>query len=147
MNIIRSFGPFASTVFRKTRRDVVGKFESAMPDRHKKAIAEYIYHCNSVKITGERAFHSLLHNGPWPRLPIAARMTELHTDIPLTFVYGKLSWIDNAPGYKIKLSRPNSYTHVEIVDGAGHKVFSDDENTFNEIVLNACKILKSNHVQ
>lgn len=118
-----------------------------MADRHKGAISEYIYHCNSVKISGERAFHSLLENGPWPKYPLAARMTELHTDIPLTFVYGQLSWIDSTPGYIIKLSRPNSYTHIEVVDGAGHKVFSDDELTFNSIVLKACKILKSNNVQ
>lgn len=147
MNFIRVFGPFAPRVFRNLRQDVVGKFETVMADRHKKAISEYIYHCNSVKISGERAFHSLLENGPWPRFPLAARMHDIHTDIPLTFVYGQLSWIDSTPGYKIKLNRPNSYTQVEIVDGVGHKVFSDDENTFHSIVLNACKILKSNNVQ
>ncbi|XP_070494397.1 (Lyso)-N-acylphosphatidylethanolamine lipase-like [Chironomus tepperi] len=147
LNVIRAFGPFAATVFRNVRTDVVGKFESVMPDRHKRAISEYIYHCNSNKTTGERAFHSLLENGPWPKFPLAARMTELHSDIPLTFVYGEQSWIDSTPGYIIKLSRPNSYTHIEVVDGAGHKVFSDDELTFNSIVLKACKILKSNNVQ
>lgn len=147
MTFIRAFGPFASTVFRKLRTDVVGKFESVMADRHKKVISEYIYHCNSVKITGERAFHTLLNRGPWAKFPLEARMLDIHKDIPITFVYGQLSWIDSSPGYKIKLSRPNSYTHVEIVDGAGHKVFSDDEITFNSIVLNACQILKSNHVQ
>lgn len=148
MNLIRAFGPFASTVFRKFRTDVVGKFESVMHDRHKKAISEYIYHCNSMKTTGEKAFHSLTDRvGPWPMFPLEARIQNIHKDIPLTFVYGKLTWIDNSPGYKVKLSRPDSYTHVEVIDGAGHKVFSDDEIAFNSIVINACKILKSNNVQ
>lgn len=134
----------APLFLRTTRRDIVEKFESVMPDRYRNAISEYIYHCNSVRTTGEYAFHRLLHNGPWPANPIADRMKNLHVDIPLTFVYGAKSWLDSAYGVTIKDSRPNSYTHIEIIDSAGHKVFSDDEILFNSIVLNACKILKSN---
>ena len=57
---------------------------------------------------------------------------------------GRKSWLDHSIGFDIKDSRPNSYTHIEIIESAGHKVFSDDEIIFNSIVLNACKILKSN---
>lgn len=145
--MVRAAGPFASLFLRKTRRDIVGKFEDFMADRNKHVISEYIYHCNSAKITGEYAFHSLLHNGPWPRHPIGERMKSLNTDIPLTFVYGGLSWIDNEYGFIIKQCRPqHSYTHIEIVESAGHKVFSDNEMLFNSIVLNACKTLKSSRI-
>lgn len=144
--MVRAAGPLAPIFLRTTRQDIVGKYESIMPDRHKKAIAEYIYHCNSVKITGERAFHDLCHNGPWPMNPIGERMKSLHTDIPLTFVYGQKSWLDPQPGFMIKESRPNSYTHIEIIETAGHKVFSDDEIIFNSIVLQACKILRTNRI-
>lgn len=110
---------------------------------YRNAISEYIYHCNSLRTTGEHAFHRLLHNGPWPANPIADRMRDLHVDIPLTFVYGAKSWLDSTYGVTIKENRPHSYTNIEIIDSAGHKVFSDDEILFNTIVLNACKVLKS----
>jgi abhydrolase domain-containing protein 5 len=142
--VARAFGPMAPLFLRTARRDIVGKFESAMEDRHKYAISEYIYHCNSYRNTGESAFHRLLSNGPWPINPIIDRMIEnLHIDIPLTFVYGAKSWLDFNYGAQIKESRPNSYTHIEVISSAGHKVFSDDEVLFNSIVLEACKVLKS----
>ncbi|KAG5678629.1 hypothetical protein PVAND_008285 [Polypedilum vanderplanki] len=144
-SLVRAAGPFASSLLRTTRKDIVGKFESIMHERHKNAISEYIYHCNSVKITGERAFHSLLHNGPWPKRPLVEVMKSLHVDVPITFVYGKKSWLDYTSGYVIKESRPNSYTQIEIIENAGHKVFSDDEVEFNRLVKEACKTLKSSN--
>lgn len=141
---MRVFGPLGTLFLRTTRRDIVGKFESAMPDRHKYAIAQYIYHCNSVRATGESAFHRLLQDGPWPVNPIIDRMIEnLDIDIPITFIYGAKSWLDYSYGSLIRESRPNSYTHIEVISSAGHKVFSDDEHLFNSIVLDACKVLKS----
>jgi hypothetical protein len=88
-SLVRAFGPFGTSFLRRTRQDIVGKFESVMNNRHRNAISEYIYHCNSVKITGEQAFHDLLHDGPWPKYPIAERMKSLHSDVPMTFVYGE----------------------------------------------------------
>lgn len=73
-------------------------------------------------------------------------MKTLHIDIPITFVYGRKSWLDNQIGFSIKESRPESYVHIEIVETAGHKVFSDDEVIFNSIVLNACKTLRENRI-
>lgn len=145
-SVVRAAGPLAPFFLRTTRKDIVGKFESIMPDRFKYAISEYIYHCNSMRTTGEFAFHRLLHNGPWPMNPIADRMKDLHSDIPLTFVYGAKSWLDSSYGTQIKDNRPNSYTHIEIIESAGHKVFSDDEILFNTIVLNACRTLKSHRI-
>ncbi len=145
LNVIRAAGPFAPFLLRTTRKDIVEKYESVMPKKFKKSISEYIYHCNSASTTGEHAFHSLLHNGPWPSKPITARMKNVHEDVPLTFIYGAKSWIDSTYGKEIKENRPNSsYTQIEIIHSAGHKVFSDDEILFNSIVLNACKFLKSN---
>lgn len=139
--VIRAAGPLGARFFRSTRPDVVGKFETTLPDHHKKCVAEYIFHCNNFETSGEHAFHSLLKNGPWPEYPIgeAIRRNICHK-IPLTFIYGGTSWIDKSYGNLIKEARPLSYTQVEIVPDAGHKVFSDNEKLFNQLVNDACRI-------
>lgn len=65
--VVRAAGPLAPKFLRNTRPDIVGKFESIFEHPHKKNVSEYIYHCNNVEISGELAFHRLLHNGPWPK--------------------------------------------------------------------------------
>lgn len=142
--IVRAAGPFAPRFLRSTRPDIVGKFETTLDDHQKKTVSEYIYHCNNVEISGELAFHRLLKNGPWPKFPIGEKVKNhiCHT-IPITFIYGVNSWLDNSYGKLIKESRPNSYTHVEIVQDAGHKVFSDNEKVFNQLVVEACRISKA----
>lgn len=61
----------------------------------------------------------------------------------MTFIYGVNSWIDNSYGKIIQDSRPNSYTRIEIVENAGHKVFSDNETVFNRLVVEACNVKKT----
>lgn len=61
----------------------------------------------------------------------------------MTFIYGSNSWIDSSYGQIIKEARPNSYTNIEVIENAGHKVFSDDEKAFNQLVKEACKVLKT----
>lgn len=143
-SVVRAAGPLAPRFLRTTRPDIVGKFESVFDDHQKKIVSEYIYHCNNVKTTGELAFHRLLRNGPWPASPIGEKVKgQICHKIPMTFIYGVNSWIDSSYGQIIKDSRPSSYTQVEIVENAGHKVFSDNEIAFNKLVIEACKILKT----
>lgn len=140
-SVIRAAGPLGPRFLRTTRNDIVGKYESTLKDHHKKYVSEYIYHCNNLHNTGERAFHSLLKNGPWPEHPIGETIRRnICHKIPLTFIYGGTSWLDKTYGGLIKETRSNSYTHVEIVPEAGHKVFSDNEKLFNQFVKDACKI-------
>jgi pimeloyl-ACP methyl ester carboxylesterase len=143
-SVVRAAGPLAPKFLRTTRPDIVEKFESIFEDHQKKTVSEYIYHCNNVKTTGEFAFHRLLRNGPWAASPIGEKVkTHICHTIPMTFIYGVNSWIDNSYGKIIKESRPNSYTQVAIVENAGHKVFSDNEIAFNQLVIEACKTLKT----
>lgn len=142
--MVRAAGPFAPRFLSTTRQDIVGKFESFFEDRHKRAVSEYIYHCNNVSISGERAFHRLLKNGPWPEFPIGEKMrNKICNRIPMTFIYGVNSWIDSSYGQLIKDSRPDSYTQLHVMHDAGHKVFSDNETIFNQLVIEACQILKT----
>lgn len=142
-HMVRVAGPLAPRFLRSTRPDIVGKFESIFDDHKKRVVSEYIYHCNNVDISGERAFHRLLKNGPWPAFPIGEKMkNNICHKIPMTFIYGANSWIENTYGGIIKASRPNSYTHIAIVENAGHKVFSDNEKVFNKLVIEACRVNK-----
>lgn len=139
--IIRAIGPFGAKFLRLTRPDIVGKFESALNSQLQKSVSEYIFHCNNCDNTGEYAFHNLLKHGPWPEHPIGESVKNyICHKIPMTFIYGGTSWIDKSYGKLIKEARPSSYTHVEIVPDAGHKVFSDNEKLFNQLVNDACKI-------
>lgn len=141
-SMVRIAGPLAPRFLRSTRPDIVGKFENFVSK--KSVVSEYIYHCNSVEISGEKAFHCLLKNGPWPAFPIGEKMkNHICHKIPMTFIYGVNSWMDSTYGTIIKDARPESYTKVEVVENAGHKVFSDNEKVFNQIVIEACRVNKA----
>lgn len=110
-------------------------------------IGQYIYQCNSNrKSTGEQAFSNLLAGGPFAKHPIGERLKDgISEDIPITFLYGEKSWMtySNSYGTVIKEARGNCYTHIESVVDAGHHVYSDNADDFNQFVIDACKVLKS----
>lgn len=143
-SLMRMAGPMTAPFFRLCRQDIIGRFEQIYEVQQRRIVSEYVTHCNNISISGERSFHRLMCNGPWPRYPIGEKIrANLCPRIPLTFVYGEQSWLDSSFGEKVKETRVNSYTTVHMVKDAGHKVFSDQEKIFNEIVNEACKILKS----
>lgn len=102
--------------------------------------------------------------GPWPLHPIGERMKMIDDDLPITFLYGEgmeifsqvnfvinflslESWTSKQYGYIFKEHRDikfNSHTNVYIVPKAGHHIHADNPEEFHKIVLNACKILRSN---
>lgn len=71
---------------------------------------------------------------------------EIKDDIPITFLYGADSWMDNSYGAAVVEARPSSYTNIVTIPLAGHIVFSDNPSVFNESVKDACKILRSRAV-
>jgi len=140
--IIRAAGPYGEWLVKKARKDIMKKYEKAVEDEG--VIAQYIHQCNSAKPTGEEAFRNLLEGGPWAKYPIGERvLTGMKDDIPMTYLYGAVSWMDNKYGAIIKEARPNSYTHIEQVPFAGHHVYSDNALDFNQFVNEACLVLKS----
>ena len=82
--------------------------------------------------------------GPWPLYPIGKRIKEgLSDNVPVTFLFGKNTWIPNVYGTIIKEHRQDSYTNVIVVENAGHHIYLDNAPEFNKSVLDACKILSS----
>lgn len=49
----------------------------------------------------------------WAKRPMLQRIGLIHSDIPITVIYGSRSSIDGHSGNSIKEMRPNS--HVEII--------------------------------
>jgi abhydrolase domain-containing protein 4 len=145
-SLMRMAGPLTAPFFRLCRQDIIGKFEKIYDVPQRRIVSEYVTHCNNISITGEQAFHRLMKNGPWPVNPIGEKMRlNVCKTIPITFIYGEKSWLDPCYGQHIKESRPDSHTAIHMIQGVGHKVMSDDEKIFNQIVNEACKILKSQY--
>ncbi|XP_037032149.1 (Lyso)-N-acylphosphatidylethanolamine lipase-like [Bradysia coprophila] len=140
--IIRAAGPYGEWLVKKARKDILRKYEQAVEDEN--VIAQYIHQCNSAHPSGEEAFRSLLDKGPWAKHPMGERVLAGMSDtLPITFLYGEKSWMDNKYGEIIKNARPNSYTKIVIIPFAGHHVYSDNALDFNQSVNEACKILKT----
>ncbi|KAG5678627.1 hypothetical protein PVAND_008283 [Polypedilum vanderplanki] len=143
LSIVRAAGPYGEWLIQRARKDIMEKYVNVVEDP--RVIATYIHQCNTDHPSGEHAFKRLLFGGPWARHPMGERMREnFPKDLPVTFLYGAKSWMDNRYGEIIKESRPNSYTHIEHVSDAGHHVYADNAEEFNKFTLDACKILKSN---
>nr|AAW27288.1 SJCHGC04331 protein [Schistosoma japonicum] len=62
------------------------------------------------------------------------RIGQLDSNVPVTFIYGSLSWIDLSSGYRTRLLRPNSYVDVKVIEGAGHQVYAQMSEEFNAYV-------------
>lgn len=142
--MIRVAGPIGPLILRKTRPDIVEKYENVV-EKHDRTVAKYVYHCNTRKITGELAFKHLLVVGAYPKRPMVERfINNLSVEIPVTIIIANESWLDNSYVPEILAGRPREscYTHIETIE-AGHQLFSDNADEFNRIVLEACRVMKS----
>lgn len=144
-SMIRAFGPFGEVLIKNIRPDLLQKYKEIVDPS---IISQYIYHCNNnSNPSGEEAFHRMTVVGPWPLHPIGERMKALSDDVPVTFLYGEHTWMNNIYGTIIKETRPNSYTKVTVVEGAGHHIYTDKAFEFNKLVLDACGILRPNGIE
>jgi abhydrolase domain-containing protein 5 len=66
------------------------------------------------------------------------RLPALEPDIPISFIYGVSSWIVREPWRIVKERRIVSIVNLHVITGAGHHVYSDTKEKFNELVLGAC---------
>lgn len=124
------------------RKDILRKYEQSVEDKN--VIAQYIHQCNSAHPSGEDAFRNLLENGLWAKYPMAERVLNgLTESLPITFLYGEESWMNNKYGETIKEARPNSYTKIVMIPCADHNIYFDNALDFNRFVNEACEILKS----
>ncbi|XP_077347599.1 1-acylglycerol-3-phosphate O-acyltransferase ABHD5 isoform X1 [Lithobates pipiens] len=132
---LRLAGPLGLSLVQRLRPDFKKKYASMFDDD---TVTEYIYHCNAQSPSGETAFRSMTIPYGWAQRPMLQRIDKLQTNIPITVIYGARSCIDGNSGSTIQSMRPNSYVKTVAIRGAGHYVFADQPEDFNQKVTEIC---------
>ncbi|KAI6074673.1 1-acylglycerol-3-phosphate O-acyltransferase ABHD5 [Aix galericulata] len=132
---LRIAGPFGLSLVQRLRPDFKRKYASMFDDN---TVTEYIYHCNVQSPSGETAFKNMTIPYGWAKRPMLQRIPQMDQDIPITVVYGARSCIDGNSGSTIQSLRPNSYVKTIAILGAGHYVYADQPEDFNQRVKDIC---------
>ncbi|OXA64857.1 Abhydrolase domain-containing protein 4 [Folsomia candida] len=135
---LRVAGPLGPRVLKMIRADIIKNFSTQIDDAETK-ISNYVYHSNVQNSTGESAFYTLMNMFGWAKNPMEMRLETLDDKIPLTLIYGSKSWVDHYPAEEIVNRRPGSYVNFHVLD-AGHHVYADKFESFNQIVIDACQV-------
>ncbi|XP_028837950.1 1-acylglycerol-3-phosphate O-acyltransferase ABHD5 isoform X2 [Denticeps clupeoides] len=129
---LRVAGPLGPTLVQTLRPDFKKKYTSIFSDN---TVTEYIYHLNVQTPSGESAFKNMTIPYGWAKRPMLQRVGLIDADIPMTVVYGSRSSIDGNSGTSIRELRPNSHVEIISIRGAGHYVYADQPDDFNQEVL------------
>ncbi|XP_050542632.1 (Lyso)-N-acylphosphatidylethanolamine lipase [Daktulosphaira vitifoliae] len=135
---VRFAGPFGNWIVANLRSDILMKYEPILGDKTS-IIGDYIYQCNSQRPTGESAFHHLLKGFGWAKNPMIKRFHDIHNEVPITFIYGQDTWMDQSIADVVKKERLNGVVNIEKIPNAGHHVFADQYEKFNDIVNKVCQ--------
>jgi len=136
--LVRAAGPFGPGLIKRLRSDFKEKFQ-ALGDDENETILDYIYHCNANQPSGETAFKCMSGVLGYAANPLLNRIENLDKNIPLTFIYGNRSWMDQKSGTIAKQLLPKNHVKVYSIQGAGHHVYADNPEKFHEIVNSICK--------
>uniref|UniRef100_A0A9L0ILU7 Abhydrolase domain containing 5, lysophosphatidic acid acyltransferase n=1 Tax=Equus asinus TaxID=9793 RepID=A0A9L0ILU7_EQUAS len=132
---LRIAGPFGLSLVQRLRPDFKRKYSSMFEDD---TVTEYIYHCNVQTPSGETAFKNMTIPYGWAKRPMLQRIGKMHPDIPVSVIYGARSCIDGNSGTSIQSLRPHSYVKTVAILGAGHYVYADQPEDFNQKVKEIC---------
>ncbi|KAG8190697.1 hypothetical protein JTE90_004201 [Oedothorax gibbosus] len=141
---LRAVGPWGPQLIQRMRPDILRKFETVVTDTSD--VSNYIYHCNAQHPSGEAAFKAMTIQFGWANRPMIQRIAQLRQDIPISFIFGAQSWIDSSSGDKTTALRENSYVKIEMIDGAGHHVYADRAEVFNNLVCQICRKVDNNEL-
>ncbi|XP_076842378.1 1-acylglycerol-3-phosphate O-acyltransferase ABHD5 [Brachyhypopomus gauderio] len=133
--LLRVAGPLGPLLLQALRSDFKQKYSSLFQDD---TVLDYIYHLNVQTPSGETAFKSMTIPYGWPRRPMMQRVGMIDPMIPISIICGSRSCIDGQSGQAIREMRPNSRTDIIVIRGAGHYVFADQSEDFNQAVLEIC---------
>lgn len=59
----------------------------------------------------------------WAKNPMIKRIHELHNEVPITFIYGQDTWMDQSVADVIKRERTNGVVNIEVGDGILETLF------------------------
>ncbi|KAG8005076.1 1-acylglycerol-3-phosphate O-acyltransferase ABHD5 [Nibea albiflora] len=127
---LRLAGPLGPMLVQTIRSDFKQKYASVFDDN---TVSDYIYHLNAQTPSGETAFKNMTIPYGWAKRPMLERIDQVQPDIPVSFIYGSRSSIDSDSGQAFKKTRPD--VEIRVIRGAGHYVFADQPDDFNQAVL------------
>ena len=153
---LRAAGPWGPWVVRRMRPDIMRKYEDLVgPDSS--LVSDYIFHCNGHSPTGETAFHRLMSGFGWANNPVMPRLQDLRSDgqfklngklLQLSFpfhfsvrmkvLYGSQSFITHLTEEDFVSAGVKANIKVDFIDNAGHHIYSDQYEHFNNTVNNFC---------
>ncbi|XP_030639114.1 1-acylglycerol-3-phosphate O-acyltransferase ABHD5, partial [Chanos chanos] len=136
---LRLAGPLGPTLVQTLRPDFKKKFSTIFPDN---TVSDYIYHLNVQSPSGETAFKNMTIPYGWAKRPMLQRIGLLHRDIPIAVIYGSRSSIDGQSGNAIREMRQDSHVEITAIRGAGHYVYADQPEDFNQKVLQVCETVE-----
>jgi abhydrolase domain-containing protein 4 len=137
LTLLRAAGPFGPGLIKRLRPDLIEKFSHLHPGPSD-AVSDYIYHINAQSpSSGEEAFSKLLSKTGigWAAEPLIDRLPLLDTRVPVSFIYGEDSWMNPLSGVMLKESMPHHNTDFVVIPDAGHHVYIDQWQLFNEYAL------------
>jgi len=124
------------------RSDFIRKFETY---ENPQVFLNYIYYANNhSEAPGEDAFQALKIPFAYAKLPLIERFERLDAILPVSFVYGKQSWMCLNSPKQIKMNFPKRNIEIYYVSDAGHHVMLDNEIEFNEVMIMIYKKIENN---
>ena len=128
--LLRAIGPLGPGLLPRFRKDLSKNWGRDYPNGE---MESYIYQCNAASPpTGEIAFMKLQIPFAWASRPLVNRLQPLSNhDIPINFLFGENTWMDKQTGRDMCQDFKGNSTY-DIVPGAGHHIYLDNPNFFNE---------------
>lgn len=130
--LMRLLGPRLGRAL--SARLVLPRFPAECP-RTQAALVEYFYQVSAAPPSGEHSLNTILRSGAWARLPLVDKLPMVMC--PVTFVYGDRDWMDWTAARDI-LPDMQKQSGLHFVQNAGHHMYFDSPNVFNDIVIDAC---------
>ncbi|XP_016097388.1 protein ABHD4-like [Sinocyclocheilus grahami] len=133
--VFRAAGPWGPGLVNRFRPDFKRKFEDLFEDD---TMMQYIYHCNAQNPSGEVGFKAMSESIGWAKRPMVQRVHLLPPSMPVSLLYGALSWVDPSTGKTVVQIRGKSPTSVTLIEDASHHVYADQPEEFNRVVESIC---------
>ncbi|XP_042568284.1 (Lyso)-N-acylphosphatidylethanolamine lipase-like isoform X1 [Cyprinus carpio] len=131
----RAAGPWGPGLVNRFRPDFKRKFENLFDDD---TMTQYIYHCNAQNPSGEVGFKAMFESMGWAKRPMVQRVHLLPPSMPVSILYGTLSWVDPSTGKTVVQIRGKSPTSITLIKDASHHVYADQPEEFNRVVESIC---------
>jgi len=100
-------------------------------------VSDYLFHCNSHRAEGETAFRHLSRDFFWAKNPVLPRLTEDKIKVNWRMLLGSESWIARDQLDEFSDQCAQLGLGVVIIPNAGHHIYADQAEFFNDSVREA----------